>query len=49
MWKPDRKRLLGRLRRRWDVGFGGTDWVDLAQVRDKRRALVNVVMSLGVP
>ena len=24
------------------VGCGGVDWIDLAQDRDKRRALVNV-------
>jgi len=24
------------------VGCGGMDWIDLAQDRDKRRALVNV-------
>jgi len=29
-------------------GVGGTDWIDLAQDRDKRRALVNVVMNLWV-
>jgi hypothetical protein len=30
---------------RWD----GVDWIDLAQDRDKWRALVNMVMNLRVP
>jgi hypothetical protein len=52
------KRPLGRPRRRWvdnikmdllEIGWGGVDWIGLAQDRDKWRALVNVVMSLRVP
>ena len=31
-----------------EVGFGG-DWIDLAEDRDRCRALVNAVMNLGVP
>jgi hypothetical protein len=32
-----------------EIGWGGVDWIDLAQDRDKWRALVNVVMNLRVP
>jgi hypothetical protein len=56
--KPERKRPIGRPRRRLEdnikmglkkVGCGGMDWTDLAQDRDRWRALVNVVMILWVP
>ena len=55
--KPDGKRLLGRPRRRWEdikmdlkeVGCGGMDRIDLAQVRDRCRALVTAGMNLRVP
>jgi hypothetical protein len=56
--KPEGKRPLGRSRRRWvdnikmdltAIGWGGMDWIDLAQDRDQRRALVNTVMTLRVP
>jgi hypothetical protein len=45
--KPDGKRPLVRPRRRWgnvkmdiqEVGSGGMDWIDVAQDRDRWRAL----------
>jgi hypothetical protein len=29
--------------------MGGMDWIDMAQDRDKWRAVVSAVMNLGVP
>jgi hypothetical protein len=52
------KRPLGRPRRRWidnikmhllEIGLSVVDWIGLAQVRYRWRALVNVVMNLRVP
>jgi hypothetical protein len=58
MGNPGRKRPLGRPRpRREDnakmdlreIGWGGKDLIDLAQDRDRWRALVNTVMNVWIP
>jgi hypothetical protein len=32
-----------------EVGWGGMDWIDMAQDRDRWRAVVSAVMNLWVP
>jgi hypothetical protein len=32
-----------------EIGWDGKDWIDLAQGRDKWKALVNMAINLGVP
>jgi hypothetical protein len=56
--KPEGKRPLGKRRRRWEdnikmhlqeVGGSCGDWMELAQDRDRWRALVSTVRNLRVP
>jgi hypothetical protein len=56
--RPERKRPLGRPRRRWEdnieldlreLDIDGANWIQLAQVTVQRWAFVNMVMNLRVP
>jgi hypothetical protein len=56
--KPERKRPLGRPRRKWmdnikmdflEIGLNVVDWIGLAQDRFRWRALVNSAMNFRVP
>jgi hypothetical protein len=56
--KPEVKSPLGRPSRRWEdnikmdfkeVGGGCGDWMELAQDRDRWRALLSTVMNFRVP
>jgi len=56
--KSEGKRPFGRPRRRWDdnikmniqeVCCGCMGWIELAQDRDRWRALVTAVMNLRIP
>jgi hypothetical protein len=56
--KPQGKRPLGRPRRGWvdnirmdlgEVEWSDVDWIDLAQDRNRWRAVVNLVLNLRVP
>jgi hypothetical protein len=58
MGNPEGKSPLGRPRRGWvdnirmdlgEVGWGDVDWIDLAEDRNRWRALVNSVLNLRVP
>jgi hypothetical protein len=55
--KPEGKMPLERQRRIWEdgirmglreIGWGGVEWIHLAQDRDRWRAVVNAVMKLRV-
>jgi hypothetical protein len=56
--KPEGKRPLARPTLTWEdiikmnlreIGWGGMDWIDLAQDRDQCMALVNTLINLRVP
>jgi hypothetical protein len=56
--KPEGTIPLARPKQRWtdnikmdlgEIGWGGVDWIGLAEDRDKWRALVNSMMTLRVP
>jgi hypothetical protein len=56
--RPEGKKLLGRLRRRWEdnikmdlmvIRIDGASWIQLAQERVQWRAFVSTVMNLRVP
>jgi hypothetical protein len=55
--RKQKRPLEGQMRRRLDnikmdlrqIGWGGMDWIDVVQDRDRWRALVNTVMNLRVP
>jgi hypothetical protein len=56
--RPEGRRPLGRPKRRWkdnikmdlrEIGYGDVAWINLAQDRDRWRAVVNTVMNLRVP
>ena len=56
--KLEKRRLLGRPRHRWEdnikmdlqvVGCMGMDWIELAQDRDRWRALLTAEMNIRVP
>jgi hypothetical protein len=42
----DGRIILKRIFKKWD---GCMDWIDLAQDRDRWRAVVNAVMNLRIP
>jgi hypothetical protein len=56
--QPEGRRPLGRPSRMWvdnirmdlgELGWGGVDWIGLAQDRNRWRALANSVLNLRVP
>ena len=56
--KPEGKRPLGGIRRRWEdnikmclreVGGGFVDWMEMEQYRDRWRALISMVRNIRVP
>jgi hypothetical protein len=54
-WEMQKERTLGRPRHKWEdnikieIRWGGMDWIELAQVRDHWRVLVDMALNLWVP
>jgi hypothetical protein len=57
-WEDLREGTIWKTRRRCEdnikmdlqeVGWGGVGWIDMAQDRDRCRAVVSAVMNLRVP
>jgi hypothetical protein len=53
-----RKETTGKIKTKWmdnikidlrEIGWGGVDWIDMAQDRDQWWALVNTIMNSRVP
>jgi hypothetical protein len=56
--RPEGKTPLGRSRRRWEdninmnlqeIGWGGNDWIPVAQDRERWWALVMAAINLRIP
>jgi hypothetical protein len=46
--KGRKARRKGTIRKSWEIGCSGMDWIDLAQNRDQWRALFIMIINLWV-